>query len=292
MNLSLRTLSKTSRSFSLFCHSSTNCRQDLYISLAFAVKEKGKWCTPPSCAPICIWGDIAPKREKMAKNWHFILCIHKIWQLYFANWLNCRFLSALNPKVGEGKGAKQEKGKNRIEHFPRAYVWRAHSNSDVVFCCHKCHTQGGNRRKRRKKFCKMQKNKTRFLLARQANIEVSKHFIVKKYITMQARGWNKDVYIGCCDTCDSKKTKPLVERVRAHAWERMIIVLFTIHLLLFSSCFFPLLFGYPKTTRRFMKNKPSFCEKQAVVLRKTSRRFVKTSRRFVKNKPLVVVILT
>ena len=34
-----------------------------------------------------------------------------------------------------------------------------------------------------------------------------------------------------------------------------------------------------------MKNKPSFYEKQAVVLRKTSRRFVKTSRRFVKNKP-------
>ena len=33
-----------------------------------------------------------------------------------------------------------------------------------------------------------------------------------------------------------------------------------------------------------MKNKPSFYEKQAVVLRKTSRRFAK-------NKPLVVVIL-
>ena len=103
-------------------------------------------------------------------------------------------------------------------------------------------------------------------------------------------------------------------RVRAHAREGVIIVLFTIHLLPLSSCFFPLSLGYPKTTRRFMKNKPSFCEKQAVVLRKTSRRFmknkpsfyekqavvlrktsrrfVKTSRRFTKNKPLVVVILT
>ncbi len=40
-----------------------------------------------------------------------------------------------------------------------------------------------------------------------------------------------------------------------------------------------------KTSRRFAKNKPSFCEKQAVVLRKISRRFTK-------NKPLVVVILT
>ena len=34
-----------------------------------------------------------------------------------------------------------------------------------------------------------------------------------------------------------------------------------------------------------MKNDTSFCVKQAVVLRKTSRRFAK-------NKPLVVVILT
>ena len=69
-------------------------------------------------------------------------------------------------------------------------------------------------------------------------------------------------------------------RVRAHARESVIIVLFTIHLLPLSSCFFPLLLGYPKTTRRlrksdvsfektsrrFMKNNLSFYEKQAVVL--------------------------
>ena len=69
-------------------------------------------------------------------------------------------------------------------------------------------------------------------------------------------------------------------RVRAHAREGVIIVLFTIHLLSLSSCFFPLSLGYPKTTRRFMKNKPSFCEKQAVVLRKTSRRFAKNKPSF------------
>ncbi len=80
-------------------------------------------------------------------------------------------------------------------------------------------------------------------------------------------------------------------RVRAHAREGVIIVLFTIHLLPLSSCFFPLLLGYPKTTRRlrksdgsFEKNNPSFYEKQAVVL-------CKTSRRFAKNKPLVVVVI-
>ena len=143
----------------------------------------------------------------------------------------------------------------------------------LFFCCHKCHTQGGNWRRKGEKFCKMQKNKTRFLLARQANIEDSNRFIVKKYAITQARGWNKDVYIECCDTCDSKNAKSLVDRVRAHAWERVIIVLFTIHLLLFSPCFFCLPLAYKKrhvilwkTTRRFMKNKPSFCEKRHVVL--------------------------
>ena len=60
-------------------------------------------------------------------------------------------------------------------------------------------------------------------------------------------------------------------RVRAHAREGVIIVLFTIHLLPLSSCFFPLLLGYPKTTRplrksdgSFEKNNPSFYEKQAI----------------------------
>mgnify|MGYP001677236196 CR=1 FL=1 len=40
----------------------------VYVGVAFAVKEKGKWCAPPSCALIGIWGDIAPKREKIAEK--------------------------------------------------------------------------------------------------------------------------------------------------------------------------------------------------------------------------------
>ena len=40
-----------------------------------------------------------------------------------------------------------------------------------------------------------------------------------------------------------------------------------------------------KTTRRFMKNKPSFYEKQAVDLKKTTRRFKKVTRRFEENNP-------
>ena len=40
----------------------------VYVGVAFAVKEKGKWCAPPSCAPIGIWRDIAPKREKIAEK--------------------------------------------------------------------------------------------------------------------------------------------------------------------------------------------------------------------------------
>ena len=34
-----------------------------------------------------------------------------------------------------------------------------------------------------------------------------------------------------------------------------------------------------KTSRRFVENEPSFCEKQAVILWKTSRRFVESTRR-------------
>ena len=41
-------------------------------------------------------------------------------------------LSAQNLRE-EDKRAEQEKEKNRIKRFPRAYVQRAHSNSNVVF---------------------------------------------------------------------------------------------------------------------------------------------------------------
>ena len=55
-------------------------------------------------------------------------------------------------------------------------------------------------------------------------------------------------------------------RAYAYARERVIIGIFTIHLMEFSSCFFRLSLAYKKTTCRFIENKPSFYEKQAVVL--------------------------
>ena len=40
--------------------------------MAFAVKvEQVLWCAIWRCAPISIWGDIAPKSEKIAEKWHF-----------------------------------------------------------------------------------------------------------------------------------------------------------------------------------------------------------------------------
>ena len=44
-----------------------------------------------------------------------------------------------------------------------------------------------------------------------------------------------------------------------------------------------------KTSRRFMKNKPLFYEKQAVVLWKTSRRFMENKPLFYEKQAVVVV---
>ena len=139
--------------------------------------------------------------------------------------------------------------------------------------------------KKGEKFCKMQKKKARFWLAHQASFEDTNRLIVKNRTNKHTNNWKRAVYWYHCDTCDSKKAKTPGMRVRAHAREGVIIVLFTIHLLPLSSCFFPLLLGYPKTTRplrksdgAFEKNNPSFYEKQPVVLWKTSRRFMKRRR--------------
>ena len=43
-----------------------------------------------------------------------------------------------------------------------------------------------------------------------------------------------------------------------------------------------------KTSRRFVKNKPSFCGKQAVVLWKTSRRFVENKSSFYEKQAVVL----
>ena len=66
--------------------------------------------------------------------------------------------------------------------------------------------------------------------------------------------------------------------VRAYAREDKLQVL-SQFILWFSICFLMRDISTPnrpiKTSRRFMKNNTSFCEKQAVVLRRTIRRFLK-----------------
>ena len=72
------------------------------------------------------------------------------------------------------------------------------------------------------------------------------------------------IYEEVCDTCDSKNNKtPVIARVRLRAREgdyRYFHNSFIAVLILLL----PL--AYKKTTCRFMKNKPSFYRKQAVVL--------------------------
>ena len=109
--------------------------------------------------------------------------------------------------------------------------------------------------------------------------------IYQKYIV---ETWFIAYCIHLCDTCDSKKTKTPVLCVRAYARERENIDIFTIQI---WGCWFPLhcsiyfhfwmlienntLFCEKwavvlwKTTRRFMENNTSFCVKQAVVLRES-----------------------
>ena len=75
------------------------------------------------------------------------------------------------------------------------------------------------------------------------------------------------IYEEFCDTCDSKNNKtPVNARVRVRAREgdyRYFYNSFIAVLILLLPSSISL---QKKTTCRFIENKPSFCEKQAVVL--------------------------
>ena len=89
-----------------------------------------------------------------------------------------------------------------------------------------------------------------------------------------------------CDTCDSKKLKLYGKGVKSGCLWKINLYIDCIK----CSCkHFSIADGRPvvlwKTSCRFMKNKPSFYEKQAVVLWKQAVVLWKTSCRFMKNKP-------
>ena len=88
-----------------------------------------------------------------------------------------------------------------------------------------------------------------------------------------------------CDTCDSKKTKTPVMCVRAYARERENIDIFTIQI---WGCWFPLHSSVYFHFWMFIENNTLFCEKWAVVLWKTTRRFVKNNTSFCRKQAVVL----
>ena len=97
----------------------------VYVWVAFAVKEKGKWCAPPSCAPIGIWGDIAPKREKNRRKVNDFLFSYLKCYLYLLKfWIAMTF-------VCWPRRTREKRVYAREMSLTRAY--RAHTNSDLIF---------------------------------------------------------------------------------------------------------------------------------------------------------------
>ncbi len=110
---------------------------------------------------------------------------------------------------------------------------RAHSNRNVDFCCHKCHTRRKIRRKNSSKCSRnaeksrKKRHKTRILrcIFKLISAGYPSH-LLKRIHNYIATNRISTPYLQPCDTCDSKKTKTPVTRAYAYARERLIIRIF------------------------------------------------------------------
>ena len=138
----------------------------------------------------------------------------------------------------------------------------APSNSDVVFCCHKCHTWGGNAQKMRRikdEITVRRKTIKRISFSHSIEFWGRNHHTVKIYLKYILINCCIDVYHEDCDTCDSKKAKTSVRtrvcaRVREGDYKD------------FHNFFLFILLCSIETTRCFKQNDTSFYEKPHVVL--------------------------
>ena len=113
-------------------------------------------CAIWRCAPISIWGDIAPKSEKIAEKWQYIFE-----NLYFAIFTYQKHpkitkLPSCHPSEGEKRGEKRRQN-------PRACTRSARlPTAMLIFCCHKYHTREENGKEKRWFFGKKKEQKACF----------------------------------------------------------------------------------------------------------------------------------
>ena len=183
---------------------------------------------------------------------------------------------------GRGENKKNSGGRIFGERFSRTRVGARVPTAMLFFCCHKCHTWMKTREKRERK-CRKNEGNIREKSARKTmSFDVvgrifgkKPHSFVKTHQRKDANCWYKELYTIGCDTCDSKNTKTPVMYAYAYARTRESQWLHVFSQFNFS---LPLLLlaatkkrhvVLEKTIRCFMKNDPSFYEKQAVVLPET-----------------------
>ena len=112
----------------------------VYVWVAFAVKEKGKWCAPPSCAPI-VYGEILPQRgKKSQKSEWFSFLVFEMLSL-LAKILDCDDFCVL--------ASKNKREKSLCEgNESHACVSRAYQQRFNFFAVTSV-TQGGKRWRKR-----------------------------------------------------------------------------------------------------------------------------------------------
>ena len=234
-----------------------------------------------------IWVEIGAKRKKSQKSdiFNLKISLFAISTYHFKSITHIPLPHCCCTSGGHPPLLPYSSPSRTTTHTGHAHKYartRAPSNSDVVFCCHKCHRRY---KFRWKNLLFLDNEEEKQSLFRDLILCMFGTWIMHllKYIqTNIVSNWNTADYYIPSDTCDSKNAKTLAGCVRVRARERVIIGIFTIPIFYFYfrvkdfSASKPLL----KTTRRFQQNNTSFPTKQHDVSNKTTRCFQQNNTMF------------